>query len=451
VPYGGITLNGGTLTSNFSDAIFGSYHVSASSGIITANGTGNLISAVDVGIGNTTLQLSTPLVGDTLTISSAIRFIQFFGALSKSGLGTVTLTGTNTYNYPTNIDAGTLRFAETDSLYNGSTGSWTKENIVVASGSTLAVNVGGAGEFNTGDVTTLLNNLTTSINNDGLQAGSNIAFDTTNASGGTFTVADNIANSTGTGSGSLGVTKLGTGTLVLTGTNAYSGGTTLTAGTLQVGHNSALSSGTLTFNGGTLGINGQTVTNSLVANASTTSSVVFGNSSGNLNGALTGTGTVNVSTSGTTAIAPALPNFSSFNGTVGIDLGPSLTNTFNPQINSNGAGAKFVVTGTGGFVYSGLSGNSTISLGELSGDGRIAGIFDAGSTTNHHLVNRGLEHQFDVQRRHHRQSLRRRCYCRDQGPRRRPDTPLGPTPTPAPRPSARARCNSAMVARRDHL
>jgi len=91
------------------------------------------------------LQLSTPLVGDTLTISSAIRFIQFFGALSKSGLGTVTLTGTNTYNYPTNIDAGTLRFAETDSLYNGSTGSWTKENIVVASGSTLAVNVGGAG------------------------------------------------------------------------------------------------------------------------------------------------------------------------------------------------------------------------------------------------------------------------------------------------------------------
>jgi len=126
---------------------------------------------------------------------------------------------------------------------------------------------------------------------------------------------------------------------------------------------------------------GRAVTNSLVANASTTSSVVFGNSSGNLNGALTGTGTVNVSTSGTTAIAPALPNFSSFNGTVGIDLGPSLTNTFNPQINSNGAGAKFVVTGTGGFVYSGLSGNSTISLGELSGDGRIAGIFDAGFST----------------------------------------------------------------------
>jgi len=41
----------------------------------------------------------------------------------------------------TTINAGTLKFAKTASLYNSATASWTAANINVASGTTLALNV----------------------------------------------------------------------------------------------------------------------------------------------------------------------------------------------------------------------------------------------------------------------------------------------------------------------
>ncbi len=60
----------------------------------------------------------------------------------------------------------------------------------------------------------------------------------------------NISGVIGTGTGSLSMT--GTGTLTLSGANTYSGGTTLSSGTLRVGNNAALGTGTLTLSGGTL-------------------------------------------------------------------------------------------------------------------------------------------------------------------------------------------------------
>lgn len=62
------------------------------------------------------------------------------------------------------------------------------------------------------------------------------------------------------GSGAL--TKLGAGQLSLSGSNSYTGGTTIEAGTLQLGNVGALGAGTsgLTINGGTLDLNGLGVT-----------------------------------------------------------------------------------------------------------------------------------------------------------------------------------------------
>ena len=55
---------------------------------------------------------------------------------------------------------------------------------------------------------------------------------------------------------------VGSGTTILTATNSYSGGTTLTRGTLSVSKDENLgeAAGGLTFNGGTLQVTGKTMT-----------------------------------------------------------------------------------------------------------------------------------------------------------------------------------------------
>ncbi len=182
-------------------------------------------------------------------------------SLTKSGGGTWTLGGAVGMSTGTlTINGGTLALQKKSSLIGGNTTNWTAAQVIVNSGGTLAVNVGGNGELNNTDVTTLLTNLGGlggAINNNGLRAGSRIGFDTTNAAGGTFTIADNLANATGTGSGAIGLTKRGTGTLVLTGANVYTGPTTVSAGTLLINGNNSGATGPVTVSlGASLGGDG---------------------------------------------------------------------------------------------------------------------------------------------------------------------------------------------------
>jgi autotransporter-associated beta strand protein len=173
-----------------------------------------------------------------------------FTNFTKSGNGTWTLGGAVGNTGITTVSGGTLALQNKSSIMGGNTANWTAAKIVVNSGATLAVNVGGAGELNHGDVTTLLTNLGGlggAINNNGLRSGSSIGFDTTNATGGSFTIANNLSNATGTGSGAIGLTKRGTGKLILSGTNTYSGVTTVSAGTLEI--NGSVTSASAVVNG----------------------------------------------------------------------------------------------------------------------------------------------------------------------------------------------------------
>ncbi|MBW4652274.1 MAG: autotransporter-associated beta strand repeat-containing protein [Kaiparowitsia implicata GSE-PSE-MK54-09C] len=210
--------------------------------------------------------------GVTATIASTIAGAGI--GLTKQGAGTLVLTGTNTYDGGTTINSGALQIGN-----GGTTGS-----II-------------------GDVT------------------SNAVFAINRSDAVTFA---HIVSGTGA------LHQSGTGSLILTGANAYTGGTTINAGTLQIG------------NGGTTGsIVGNVTNNGVVAinrsNALTIAGVISGTGALRQNGpgtlTLTGTniytgvttinfGTIQIGNGGTTgSIVGDVIN----NGILAIDRSDALT------------------------------------------------------------------------------------------------------------------------------
>jgi len=165
--------------------------------------------------------------GGTLTVNSnlvdgSVRSLVVDGGGSG---GTVVLAGTgNTYSGGTTVSAGTLRLGNASALGN------TLAQTTVASGATLDVN---------GYTVTL-----GSLSGQGLVS----------LPGGKISIGANNSSTTfsGTISGTGQVEKIGSGTLLLSGGDTYSGITTISSGTLQIGDGGAT---------GTLG------TNSVVDNA----------------------------------------------------------------------------------------------------------------------------------------------------------------------------------------
>jgi fibronectin-binding autotransporter adhesin len=103
-----------------------------------------------------------------------------------------------------------------------------------------------------------------------LQASGNI--NVVNA-GGTLDIATTLTERNGI----FGFTKTGAGTLILRGSNSYTGGTTLAEGTLGIRNSNALGTGTLTINGGTLGalVTNRTLTNAVAIGGNFTAGVTI--------------------------------------------------------------------------------------------------------------------------------------------------------------------------------
>ncbi len=172
---------------------------------------------------------NTPSTGVAYTITSSDTIgITGSTGITLSGSGTVALVGQNSYTGTTELDAGTLVIGNASSLgatsapltFNGGTLRYAASttNTDVTSGRTVTVNSGGA---------------------------------TIDVNGNSVTYASAVGNS---GSGALTVADTaGGGTLILTATNTYTGGTTINAGaTLQIGNGTStdsLPSGTVTNNG----------------------------------------------------------------------------------------------------------------------------------------------------------------------------------------------------------
>ncbi|OAI57011.1 hypothetical protein AYO49_00395 [Verrucomicrobiaceae bacterium SCGC AG-212-N21] len=301
-------------------------------------------------------------------------------ALTKSGAGTLVLSGVNTYTGVTTVSAGTLQFAKQVSLYNNNTASWTDANLIVNSGATAAFNVGGAGEFTSSDID-ILKGLGTATT--GFRSGSALGLDTTNAAGGEFIYAGAIGNTNG-GANVLGLTKLGAGTLTLAGANTYTGPTTVNSGTLKAGAVNVLgTNSTVTLAnaaGVTLDLNGfnQSI-GALTGGGATGGEVKLGgatlilgggNQSGAFAGVISGAGGVTKTSTGTQTFSGA----NTYGGTTAVNQGTLLVAS-NGALGATGVGNNTTVAVGGGVTLAngvvvtgesiGISGSGVASFGAL--------------------------------------------------------------------------------------
>ena len=256
-----LTITGGTtLDSSVANLVIGNNNAVIANGDFSFLGTQSLnLGAGIFSLGSSPGARQITVTASTLTISGVIADGLATG-LTKAGAGTLALTGTNTYTGQTTISAGILQ------LGNGGT---------------------------TGTLGTLLG-----VVNNGTLA--------TNRSD-TITQSTLFGNVSGTG----GLTKLGTGTLVLDGTNTYTGTTSVNAGILRT-------TGTVTP-GANVG-----VTN--IGNAAGTSGALYVSGTGNhtsatfgIGGNATGVGSLIVNGGGkvTATTASAAAGFISGNGGYG--------------------------------------------------------------------------------------------------------------------------------------
>jgi autotransporter-associated beta strand protein len=268
-------------------------------------------------------------------------------ALIQTGMGNLTVTGTNTYSGGTTVKSGTLTLGGPSALGKG------------------AVTIAGDGVLDLGNQA-IANSV--QVNGGTLRGGSIDATKVAASAG--------VISATLDGSGIL--TKSGPGTLVLTGENIYSGGTRLNDGTLTVGGGSALGAGPVTLTGGVLDLNGQTVGNALVLG----SAVIGG--SGTLTGVISGDAPFTKVGTGTLTLTGQ-----------NLHSGGTLVVEGRLVIGDNaGLGSGAAIVSGGNLDLGGTTPGNTITLSsgllsgsELNGDklvlegGELAGVIVAGALT----------------------------------------------------------------------
>ncbi|EBH3934151.1 autotransporter outer membrane beta-barrel domain-containing protein, partial [Salmonella enterica] len=218
---GGTTISGGTLVASNVDAL----------------GTGDVTD-------NATLELNTGGTFDNVISGS--------GQVVKSGDKTLTLSGANSYTGGTTINDGTLVASNVDALGSGDV---TNDAVLeLNTGGDFTNNISGSGQVvKSGDETLTLSG-TNSYTDGTLISGGTLVATNLEALG-TGDVTNNATLELNTGgdftnniSGSGQVVKSGDETLTLSGANSYTGGTTISGGTLVASNVEALGSGDVTDN-----------------------------------------------------------------------------------------------------------------------------------------------------------------------------------------------------------
>ncbi len=231
-----------------------------------------------LGAGGATVE--TPSSGIILTDSGVITGS---GSLTKTGLGTLALSGASPFSGGVVLNEGEL------DINNGGSGS---ANSAIGTG-TLTIGANTVIDNTSGSDVTLLPNNSQVWNGNFIFAGfgNNLNLGSGPVSlpaSCSVTVVGNTLTIGGAISGAGGLTKVGAGTLVLSSASTFSGTVNLNEGTLAIGSDSATGKGQLNFNGGLGGATFQsvdgtahTITNSLNFAGSGGATTIFGGA-GNL-------------------------------------------------------------------------------------------------------------------------------------------------------------------------
>ncbi|EMY5242969.1 autotransporter outer membrane beta-barrel domain-containing protein, partial [Salmonella enterica subsp. enterica serovar Altona] len=258
-----------TLTLSGSNTYTGGTLIS--SGTLVANDV-NALGTGDV-TDNAVLELNTG--GDF------INSIGGTGRVEKSGDETLTLSGSNTYTGGTTINDGTLVATSVDALGSGDVTD--NATLELNTGGDFTNNIGGTGRVEkSGDGTLTLSGSNTYTGGTTINDGTLVA--TSVDALGTGDVTDDATLELNTGgdfdnaiSGSGQVVKSGDETLTLSGANSYTGGTTISGGTLVASNVEALGSGDIdNYASLQLNASGQFVTANLTTHDNATTAIGAG-------------------------------------------------------------------------------------------------------------------------------------------------------------------------------
>ncbi|WP_374484784.1 autotransporter-associated beta strand repeat-containing protein [Zoogloea sp.] len=318
---------------------------------------GTTLAGSQITLGSGTVLTVTNQVGKTSTISSVLAGT---GGLTKTGAGTLILSGANTYTGATTVSAGGLSTGAANVIADASA-------VSVASGATLTLggndtvgSLAGAGNVELGAKT-----LTTGAGN-------------------TSTDFSGVISGTG------GLAKTGSGTFTLSGSNTYSGTTTINAGTLTASGGAAIAdtSAVTVASGATLTLsNDETVGSLAGAGAVTlgTNTLTTGgaNTSTTFSGAIGGSGGLSKTGSGTLTLSGS----NTYSGATTVSAG-TLSIANHTAIGGGGqvtlAGGTLKLTGTGSVLvdsvyYDNLlnevvidSAGGTIDTASMAADSQLA-------------------------------------------------------------------------------
>jgi autotransporter-associated beta strand protein len=344
---GAITISGGTLSVS-SDANLGNSAntMTINGGTLEATSTFTTVRTITLGSSDGTINV----VGAGTTLTMNADFGSNSNWLYKTGAGTLELIGTSTDFAQRHIEGGTLKVS-TDLSW----GTSTSTKIFV-----------NAGTLEIAGTTTSARQL--SLDN----AASTIQVDPTF----TYTHTDIIL-----GTGMLN--KTGTGTMVLSGANTFSGGTNVAAGTLRISAaDRLLNTGALTVSGGTFDLQtfSETVAGVTLSSGSITGTGAgtlvassYALQSGTVTGILGGTAAVAKTTAGTVTLS-GTNTYTGTNtisgGTLSISTNANLGNVANTvtldagtlQATAGFTSARTFTMGAGGGTFEVVGPATTLTL-----------------------------------------------------------------------------------------